>query len=95
MGKKLLSRQDLEKCYYAGCRNIIIGKNFILPPGVIDLARNLGIRFIYVGTKEFSEMVDSLCAEYGVKDKAIVDEIVKRITSLFESGKEKKLELEG
>lgn len=94
MGRRLLSRQDLEKCYYAGCKNIIISKNFILPPGVIDLARNLGIRFIYVGTKEFSEMVNSLCVEYGVKDKAIVDEIVKRITSLFE-GDKKGVELEG
>ncbi|MCS7232492.1 MAG: hypothetical protein N3C62_03315 [Synergistetes bacterium] len=95
MGKKILSKQDVEKCYYGGSKSMIVSRNLIIPPGVMDLARSLGIKFIYVETSEFPNIVSALCAEYGVKDKSVVDEIVKRVIKLFEGERVKKVELEG
>ncbi|GEM_PF-1601968 len=96
MGRRVVSRADLEKCYYGGCRTIIISRDFIVPPGVMDAARSLGVRFVFVESKEFSDMVSRMCADYGMKDEDIVKEIVSRCSKMLVGDKKAKgLDLEG
>lgn len=96
MGKRVLTNRDLEGFYYGGSRTVLLERDCVVPPGVMDLARSLGIRLLRFGTPEFEEFVGGMFSGMGLKGEAL-EAVRARLNELLGGGGGKKggLELEG
>lgn len=98
MGKKVLTRSDLECLYFSGSRVLLLERGCIVPPGVADLAKSLGVRLVVFGTPAFEEALRDLLSKMGLSDPKAIEAVLRRVEELLEgggSGERGSLELEG
>ncbi len=97
MGKRVLTRRDLEEVYYGGGRTVLLERDCVVPPGVMDLARSLGVRLLRFGTPQFEEALGGMLSDMGLEGEAL-KAVRSRLSELLgggDGGKKGGLDLEG
>jgi hypothetical protein len=79
MGKKIITRQDVEKWFFEGIKEISLDSDTVVLPGARDTLKRAGIRIRPKGSGE--EQIKKAVAEY-CTDNGIEDPIKEKITKL-------------
>jgi hypothetical protein len=80
MNKRIVTRQDVEKLYFQGVREIYVDQNTIILPGAKDAMMAAGITAkVFDGlSKPIEQKVLEYCAKCGI-DRELTDKIVEAV----------------
>lgn len=80
MNKKIVTRQDVEKLYFQGVREIYVDQDTIILPGAKDAMMAAGIMAVVLNgsSKPIEQKVSEYCAERGI-DRNLTDKIVEAV----------------
>lgn len=84
MGKKVITKQDVEKWYFAGVKEISLDDDTILLPGAKDTLQTAGIRIQPKdhGEEQIIKAVAKYCTDNGIEEP-IKEKIIKRAIAKY------------
>ena len=84
MGKKIITKQDVEKWYFEGVKEIYLDDNTILLPGAKDALMAAGIKAKRkVGEEEQIKEVIAECCDQEKLEASIKDKITKAVIAKY------------
>ena len=84
MGKKIITKQDVEKWYFEGVAEIYLDQDTILLPGAKDAAMTAGIKVKTRGAQEeqIKKVIEECCNDSGLDD-LIKEKITKTVIAKY------------
>ncbi|MDD4569095.1 MAG: hypothetical protein PHE70_03075 [Tepidanaerobacteraceae bacterium] len=84
MGKKIITKQDVEKWYFEGVKEIYQDDNTILLPGAKDALMVAGIKMKVKDCQEeqIKKVINECCNDKSI-DNSIRDKIVKTVIEKY------------
>lgn len=80
MGKSVLTKKDVEKCFYEGSRVLFISKDTIILPGAMDLIKSASIKVIRLDDgDELKNYLEEVCIKNGITDEKVCNKILELI----------------
>ena len=86
MGKKIITKQDIQKWYFEGVKEIYVDDNTLLLPGAKDalMASGMKVKARNCQEEQIKKVIDECCDEQNLDD-VIKDKIIKTVVEKYKA----------
>ena len=86
MGKKIITKQDIQKWYFEGVKEVYVDDNTLLLPGAKDALMAAGMKVKAESCQEerINKVIEQCCDEKSL-DSSLKDKIIKTVIEKYKA----------
>lgn len=86
MGKKIITKQDIQKWYFEGVKEIYVDDNTVLLPGAKDalMAAGMKVKAENCQEEQINKVIEECCDDKSL-DSVLKDKIIKTVIEKYKA----------